>query len=222
MFSLLPLLVRILVREQESSCKQYFCMSTFIENPCTRTRKGGPRSRQSGGLPGELFMRILAREWENEKQRKKLRLHLKRPQQQKTSPGRWWFSLHLKDMISPYTRKTKARDTGRGPPGSTIIIYKELIRFNNNNNHFISGPPRFLPTRSSSSRGLPPPLRGGNSSSKESPALPIPSYPALCREDTTSWKHGRPSIHPGMLHPASTSSMHPYISIMPPLVYKTS
>merc|ERR1711896_84606 len=69
MFSLLPLLVRILVREQESSCKQYFCMSTFIENPCTRTRKGGPRSRQSGGLPGELFMRILAREWANEKQR---------------------------------------------------------------------------------------------------------------------------------------------------------
>ena len=39
---------------------------------------------------------------------------------------------------------------------------------------------------------LPPPLRGGNSSSKESPALPIPSYPALCREDTTSWNHGRP------------------------------
>ena len=72
------------------------------------------------------------------------------------------------------------------------IIYKELIRFNN---HLTSGPPRFLPTRSSSSRGLPPPLRGGNSSSKESPALPIPSYPALCREDTTSWKHGRPRIH---------------------------
>ena len=45
------------------------------------------------------------------------------------------FSLHLKDMISPYTRKTKARDTRRGPPGSTIIIYKEIIRFNNNNNN---------------------------------------------------------------------------------------
>ena len=44
-------------------------------------------------------------------------------------------------------------------------------------------------------RGLPPPLRGGNSSSKESPVLPIPSYPALCREDTTSWNHGRPGTH---------------------------
>ena len=32
----------------------------------------------------------------------------------------------------PYTRKTKARTPVRGPPGSTIIIYKELIRFNNN------------------------------------------------------------------------------------------
>ena len=66
-----------------------------------------------------------------------------------------------------------------------------MITFNNN--HLTRGPPRFLPTRSSSRRGLPPPLRGGNSSSKESPALPIPSYPALCREDTTSWNHGRPS-----------------------------
>ena len=36
-----------------------------------------------------------------------------------------------------------------------------------------------------------PPLRGGNSWTKESPVLPIPSYPALCREDTTSWNDGR-------------------------------
>ena len=118
----------------------------------------------------------------------------------------------------PYTRKTKARDTGRGPPGSTIIVYKELIRFNN---HFISGPPRFLPTRSSSSRGLPPPLRGENSSSKESPALPIPSYLALCREDTTSWKHGRPrthyehSVYPGVpkctqVHPGASTGTQVY------------
>ena len=128
---------------------------------------------------------------EKNKKRKKQSHHRKRPQQQKAHFRPPSFSLHLKDMILPYTRKTKARDTGRGPPGSTIIIYKELIRFNN---HFIPGPHRFLPTRSSSSRGLPPPLRGGNSSSKESPALPIPSYPALCREDITSWNDGRPSI----------------------------
>ena len=60
---------------------------------------------------------------------------------------------------------------------------------NNNNNHLTHGPPRFLPSRSSSWRGLPPPLRGGNSWTKESPVLPIPSYTALCREDTTSWNN---------------------------------
>jgi hypothetical protein len=31
--------------------------------------------------------------------------------------------------------------------------------------------------------------------SEESPALPIPSYPALCRKDTTSWNDGRPRTH---------------------------
>ena len=40
-----------------------------------------------------------------------------------------------------------------------------------------------------------PPILGGNSSSKGSPVLPIPSYPALCREDTTSWNDGRPRTH---------------------------
>ena len=37
-----------------------------------------------------------------------------------------------------------------------------------------------------------PHIRGGNSSSKGFPALPIPRYPALCREDTSSWNDGRP------------------------------
>ena len=66
---------------------------------------------------------------------------------------------------------------------------------NNNNNHLIHGPPRFLPTRGSSRRGVLPPLRGGNSWTKESPVLPIPSYPALCLEDTTSWNNGRPRLN---------------------------
>ena len=48
-------------------------------------------------------------------------------------------------------------------------------------------------------------FRGGKPSSKEPLVLPIPSYPALCREDNTSWKNGRPSIHPGMLHPPAAS-----------------
>ena len=63
--------------------------------------------------------------------------------------------------------------------------------------HFMG---RILPTRGSSWRGQPPPLRGGNSGCKESPVLPIPSYPALCREDTTSWIHGRSGTHRELQH----------------------
>ena len=46
-------------------------MSTFIENPCTRMRKGGPSSRRPGGLHGGLLKRIVVRKQENEKQQKK-------------------------------------------------------------------------------------------------------------------------------------------------------
>ena len=122
----------------------------------------------------------------------------KRARQQKTCPGPSWFYTRILITSCWNVHKSQAKTPVRGPPCSTIIIFKEIIRFNNNNNnnnnnHLTHGPPRFLPTRSSSRRGLPPPLRGGNSSFKESPALPIPSYPALCREDTTSWIDGRPS-----------------------------
>ena len=86
------------------------------------------------------------------------------------------------------------REGPYGPPVSTITVFVQIIRFNNNN-HLTHGPPRFLPTRGSSRRGVLPPLRGGNSCTKESPALPIPSYPAQCREDTTSWNDGQPRTH---------------------------
>ena len=46
-------------------------MSTFIENLCTRVRKGGPSSRRPGGLHGGLLKRIVVRKQENEKQQKK-------------------------------------------------------------------------------------------------------------------------------------------------------
>lgn len=92
----------------------------------------------------------------------------------------------------------QARSTVRGPPGPTIIILKEMIRFNNN--HLTRGTLRLLPTRGSSWRGLHSPLRGGYSQCKESPVLPIPSYPALCCEDTTSWIHGRSGTHPELQH----------------------
>ena len=70
----------------------------------------------------------------------------------------------------------QARATRRGPPGSTIIILKELVRFNNKKN-LIHGPPRFLPSRSSSWRGLPPPLRGGNHGPKSLLLSPYPAIP---------------------------------------------
>ena len=54
---------------------------------------------------------------------------------------------------------------------------------------------RILPTRSSSWRRASSPTSWAEFITKESPVLPIPSYPALCREDTTSWIHGRPSAH---------------------------
>ena len=123
--------------------------------------------------------------------------------QQKTTLGTSSFSLHLKDISRWSGSQWSTRATGRGPPGSTIIILKEIIRFNNNNNnnnHLTHGPPRFLPTRGSCRRGVLPPLRGGNSWTKESPVLPIPSYPALCREDTTSWNDGRPRTHHKQCH----------------------
>ena len=118
----------------------------------------------------------------------------KRLRQQKAKFGayRSYTRIFIKSFRNVY--RIQARRAVRGPPGSTIIILKEILRFNNNNNnHLTHGPPRFLPTRGSSRRGVFPPLRGGNSWSEESPALPIPSYPAQCREDTTSWNDGRPS-----------------------------
>ena len=54
------------------------------------------------------------------------------------------------------------------------------------------------------------PTSWGEFKCKESPVLPIPSYPALCREDTTSWNHGRPRTHTS---PAATNrQLHPPIS----------
>ena len=69
--------------------------------------------------------------------------------------------------------KSQAKTPRRGPPGSTIIIFKELIRFN----HFTHGPPRFLPTRGSTWRRLPPPLRGGNHGPKSLLLSPYPAIP---------------------------------------------
>ena len=122
----------------------------------------------------------------------------KRSRQQKAGIGRYSFCLHFTDTFCKMYEIPAARVIRRGPPGSTLIIPKEIIGHNNNNNnnnnnHLTRGPPRFLPTRGSCRRGVLPPLRGGNSWTKESPVLPIPSYPALCREDTTSWNDGRPS-----------------------------
>ena len=116
----------------------------------------------------------------------------KRSRQQRAKITGYSFYLDFTNTFCKMYEIPAARVIRRGPPGSTLIILKEIIRFNN---HLTRGPPRFLPTRGSCRRGVLPPLRGGNSRTKESPVLPIPSYPALCREDTTSWNHGRPSTH---------------------------
>ena len=72
--------------------------------------------------------------------------------------------------------KSQAKTIRRGPSGPTIIMLKDILRFNNNN-HPTHGPPRFFPTRRSSRRGLHPPLRGGNSNVKSLLFSPYPAIP---------------------------------------------
>ena len=116
-------------------------------------------------------------------------------QQQKTLCAGPWFSICFSTIsCRMYTGLEPQRPTRSGELNNNILIV--IILFN----HLIHGPPRFLPIRSSSRRGLPPPLRGGSSLSKESPVLPIPSYPALCREDATSWNDGRPRTLRARMH----------------------
>ena len=121
----------------------------------------------------------------------------KTQQQQKTNIATYAFCLDFVDTFVGKCNGAQARRGWRGPGATTIIIIKEIIRFNNNN-RLTQGPPRFLLTRAFYRWAPHPPLRGGSSSSQESPVLPIPSYPALCREDTTSWNHGRPRTHKGL------------------------
>ena len=115
----------------------------------------------------------------------------RRSRQQKTHSGTYSFSVYFTDTFC----KMCTAPTPQAPTRSGGLNNNILLVIREFNNHFIHGPPRSLPTRSSSRRGLLPPLRGGNWKCKESPVLPIPSYPALCREDTTSWNDGRPRTH---------------------------
>ena len=62
---------------------------------------------------------------------------------------------------------------------------------NNNNNHYVLGKSRFIPHVATPRRGLLPPHYGGNPRLANLPtsALPIPSSPALFREDTSyAWR----------------------------------
>ena len=113
----------------------------------------------------------------------------KRSQQHKTRSATYDFCLDFVDTCVGKCNGAQARRGRRAPGVPTIINIKEIVTFNN---HLTQGPPRFLLTRALSRRAPHPPLRGGSSSSQESPALPIPSYPALCLEEPTSWNHGRP------------------------------
>ena len=102
----------------------------------------------------------------------------KRARQQKTPPGARCFYTRILIQSCWNVHKSQAKTAGRGPPGSRIIIFKEMIRFNNNNNnHLTHGPPRFPPTRGSSRWGVLPPLRGGNSNIKSLLFSPYPAIP---------------------------------------------
>ena len=120
-------------------------------------------------------------------------------QQQNCPAATYGVCLDFIDTFVGKCNGAQARRGWRGRGEPTIIIIKEIIRFNNNNNnHLTQGPPRFLLTRAFFRWAPHPPIRGGSSSSQESPVTPTPSYPALCREDTTSWNHGRPSTKNGL------------------------
>ena len=61
------------------------------------------------------------------------RITKKRAQQQKNHPSGWCFRCQIlyKSVWNVHT--SQAKTSGRGQPGSTTIISKEIIRFNNNN-----------------------------------------------------------------------------------------
>ena len=116
----------------------------------------------------------------------------------KTQSGTYGFCLDFVDTFVGKRNGAQARRGWHGRGAPTIIYIKEIIRFNN---HLTQGPPRFLLTRAFFRWAPHPPIRGGSSSSQESPVPPIPSYPALCREDTTSWNHGRPrTLNMSVMH----------------------
>ena len=73
------------------------------------------------------------------------RSNKKTQQQQKTLPGTYVFCLDLVHTFVGKCNGAQARRGGRGRGAPTIIIIKEIIRFNNN--HLTQGPPRFLLTR---------------------------------------------------------------------------
>ena len=98
----------------------------------------------------------------------------KKQQQQKAAPATYGFCLDFVDTFVGKCNGAQARRGVRGPPGPTIIIIKEIIRFNNN--HLTQGPPRFLLTRVFFRRAPHPPIVGGVYHLK-SPLLP--PYPAI-------------------------------------------
>ena len=61
----------------------------------------------------------------------------KTQQQQKTTPATYGFCLDFVDTFVGKCNGAQARRGVRGPPGPTIIIIKEIIRFNNNNNNVL-------------------------------------------------------------------------------------
>ena len=105
------------VSEQWSSRRPV--IATFQENPAARIRTANIEK-----MSCQLLMRIPRRE----------------PQKTVTTTttrfGTYSFRLGILCRSMQNVHGTRARATVRGPPGSTIIIYKEIIRFNHNNYYY--------------------------------------------------------------------------------------
>ena len=138
-------------------------------------------------------------------------------QQQKTTVGTYRFRTRILYKSFENVHGAQARATRRGPPGSTIIIDKEVITPNDNNNHYPT-----IPWNGFSRQGAPlgegflPHSVGGIDGPKSfllSPYPAIPPYvvrtlhPGLTddRENITSQNESRL---------ASTSFIDPYMSAM--------
>ena len=113
-------------------------------------------------------MRILGREPRKKGQR-----------QQEAQFGTWRFRVGILYKSLENVHAAQARTPVRGPPGPTIIILKEIIRFNNNNNNHLNPRPWDGISRQGAllGEGNLPHFVGGIQSAKSLLFSPFPAIP---------------------------------------------